>query len=252
MPGRGRRPVVPVRRSRPGLAGPGTQRPRVRRPAGAFGMFDPESSLNPAALGRATAPHGGFTSCRTSGTWRTRPGTASTPRDPLPATSSVGGPIAATRLSLGLSYSSYTSRDFTLATCRHHHPARGAGAGERHLLVAGRPQRSPASPARTGSGEPGSSAAPFTSSPVPTGCESGARFRGHDLSVATQTPNSPMRVRVSARRDPAISDRRFSMAAAVRSDGHAQRRPRLDPGIDRWTCRTPSALGLAMATPLPS
>ncbi len=82
---------------------------------GAYGLFDGESSLNPAALwslSRAT------TSVTSTQSWRTtiNPGGEGTARDNRFPQFLVAGPIPATPLSIGISYSTYADRDFTLAT----------------------------------------------------------------------------------------------------------------------------------------
>ncbi|MEP6589791.1 MAG: hypothetical protein ABJC19_01295 [Gemmatimonadota bacterium] len=82
---------------------------------GAFGMFDGESSLNPAALGSLMQTTSIFTS---SASWRTSwnpAGTAATADARFPQIL-VGGPIPSTRLGIGVSYSTYADRDFTLVS----------------------------------------------------------------------------------------------------------------------------------------
>jgi hypothetical protein len=82
---------------------------------GAFGLFDSESSLNPAALaGVATltsvfAASQGFRSVENPG------GTAST-RDTRFPQLMVVGPVRSTGAALGFSYSGYTDRDYTIAS----------------------------------------------------------------------------------------------------------------------------------------
>ncbi|MES2125606.1 MAG: hypothetical protein V4503_13055, partial [Gemmatimonadota bacterium] len=83
--------------------------------AGAFGLFDGESSLNPAALGSLTQTTSIFTS---SATWRTAwnpAGSAATTDARFPQIL-VGGPIPGTRFAVGVSYSTYADRDFTLVS----------------------------------------------------------------------------------------------------------------------------------------
>jgi hypothetical protein len=82
--------------------------------AGAFGMFDPESSLNPAALGNITALNAVFTGVQDYRHTENPAGTASL-RDTRFPQVGVAGPIKAAPLVLGLSFSNYTSRDFTIA-----------------------------------------------------------------------------------------------------------------------------------------
>jgi hypothetical protein len=80
---------------------------------GAFGLFDPESSLNPAALGNLTVLNAVFTGVQDYRHVENPAGTASL-REPRFPQVGVGGPIKAIPLVLGLSFSNYTSRDFTL------------------------------------------------------------------------------------------------------------------------------------------
>lgn len=82
---------------------------------GALALFDGESSLNPAAvwlLPQAT------TAVTSSQAWRTseNPGGSGSARDNRFPQFLIGGPIPKTPLSIGISYSTYTDRDFTLAT----------------------------------------------------------------------------------------------------------------------------------------
>jgi hypothetical protein len=82
---------------------------------GALGLFDGESSLNPAALWSLSLA---TTSVTTTQSWRTsiNPGGEGTARDNRFPQFLVGGPIPKTPLSIGISYSTYADRDFTLAT----------------------------------------------------------------------------------------------------------------------------------------
>jgi hypothetical protein len=80
---------------------------------GAFGLFDLESSLNPAALVNANALTSIFTVSQAIQTVENPAGTASTRVTRFPQLM-VAGPVRRTGLGLGLSYSNYTSRDFTL------------------------------------------------------------------------------------------------------------------------------------------
>jgi hypothetical protein len=88
---------------------------RAEGSQGAFGLFDPESSLNPAALGAAPALTSVFTIAQSFRHSETPAGTASL-RDTRFPQLSVVGPIRQTGAALGISYSNYTSRDFTVAT----------------------------------------------------------------------------------------------------------------------------------------
>jgi hypothetical protein len=81
---------------------------------GAFGLFDPESSLNPAALGGATALTSVFTISSASMHQENPAGTSSTRNIRFPLLMVVG-PVRGSKTALGLSYSSYTSRDFSVA-----------------------------------------------------------------------------------------------------------------------------------------
>ena len=82
---------------------------------GAIGLFDGESSLNPAALWSLSLA---TTSVTSTQSWRTsiNPGGEGTARDNRFPQFLVGGPIPKTPLSIGISYSTYADRDFTLAT----------------------------------------------------------------------------------------------------------------------------------------
>jgi hypothetical protein len=82
--------------------------------SGAFGLFDPESSVNPAALGNATSLTSVFTVSQGFRTQENPAGTAST-RDTRFPQLMVFGPVRQSGAALGLSYSNYTNRDFTLA-----------------------------------------------------------------------------------------------------------------------------------------
>lgn len=82
---------------------------------GASGQFDGESSVNPAALSTLSTSTALFTS---SGSWgsTTNPlGTASS-RDTRFPQILVGGPIPGTPIAIGVSYSLYTDRDFTVVS----------------------------------------------------------------------------------------------------------------------------------------
>jgi hypothetical protein len=81
---------------------------------GAFGLFDSESSLNSAALANIIVLTSVFTASQGFRTVENPAGTAST-RDTRFPQLTVVGPVRQTGLGLGISYSNYTSRDFTLA-----------------------------------------------------------------------------------------------------------------------------------------
>jgi hypothetical protein len=82
---------------------------------GAFGMFDSESSLNPAALGGLRTITAGFSSLQDYRHLENPAGTASL-RDTRFPQISVAGPFRRVPAALGVSFSNYSSRDFTLAT----------------------------------------------------------------------------------------------------------------------------------------
>lgn len=88
---------------------------RTLATGGAMGLFDGESSLNPAALWSLSLA---TTSITSSQSWRTstNPGGEGTARDNRFPQFLIGGPIPKTPLSIGISYSTYADRDFTLAT----------------------------------------------------------------------------------------------------------------------------------------
>jgi hypothetical protein len=82
---------------------------------GAFGLFDSESSLNPAALAAATTLTSVFTLSQAFRSVDNPAGTAST-RDTRFPQLLVLGPVRQTGAALGVSYSGYTDRDFTIAS----------------------------------------------------------------------------------------------------------------------------------------
>ncbi|MFL5403258.1 MAG: hypothetical protein ACJ8BF_10625 [Gemmatimonadales bacterium] len=88
---------------------------RATGSSGAFGMFDSESSLNPAALGAVTTLTSVFTGTQAFRHEENPAGTASI-RDTRFPQLSVVGPIRQSGGALGLSYSNYTNRDFTVVT----------------------------------------------------------------------------------------------------------------------------------------
>jgi hypothetical protein len=83
--------------------------------SGAFGLFDPESSLNPAALGAVPTLTSVFTATQSFRHSENPAGEASL-RDTRFPQLSVVGPVRQSTAALGVSYANYTSRDFTLAT----------------------------------------------------------------------------------------------------------------------------------------
>ena len=88
---------------------------RAAGSSGAFAMFDAESGVNPAALsGLAvmTANFNGTQSFRTA----ENPAGSESLRDSRFPHVAFGGPVRGTPLVVGLSYSTYANRDFTVAT----------------------------------------------------------------------------------------------------------------------------------------
>jgi hypothetical protein len=97
-----------------GLGFPGRQlATRAIASGGAFGLFDPESSQNPAALGGVVNLASVFTIAQGFRSQENPAGSAST-RDTRFPQLMVVGPIRQTGAALGLSYSNYTNRDFSL------------------------------------------------------------------------------------------------------------------------------------------
>jgi hypothetical protein len=82
---------------------------------GAFGLFDAESSLNPAALIGVSTVTAVFTGSESFRHEENPAGTGSV-RDTRFPHFMVVGPARQGRAALGLSYSNYTSRDFTIAS----------------------------------------------------------------------------------------------------------------------------------------
>jgi hypothetical protein len=99
-----------------GLGQPG--RPYSARTVGAggaFGLFDAESSLNPAALDATTTVIAGFTGAQSYRSVENPAGSESLRESRFPLIA-FAGPVRRFPLVLGLSYSSYANRDFTTAT----------------------------------------------------------------------------------------------------------------------------------------
>jgi hypothetical protein len=82
---------------------------------GAFGLFDGESGLNPAALGRVTALGADFTSLEDFRHVENPAGSKSVRENRFPFIA-IAGPVKRFPAVLGLSFANYTSRDFTLAS----------------------------------------------------------------------------------------------------------------------------------------
>lgn len=88
---------------------------RATASGGAFGLFDPESSQNPAALGGIPTLTSVFTINQGFRHQENPAGTAST-RDTRFPQLMIAGPVRQSMAALGFSYSNYTTRDFTVAT----------------------------------------------------------------------------------------------------------------------------------------
>jgi len=82
---------------------------------GAFGLFDGESGLNPAALGRVTALGADFTSLQDFRHVENPAGSKSVRENRFPFIA-IAGPVKRFPAVVGLSFANYTSRDFTLAS----------------------------------------------------------------------------------------------------------------------------------------
>jgi hypothetical protein len=99
-----------------GLGAPGRElSARGIASSGAFGLFDPESSLNPASLSALGALSATFTGVQDYRHVENPAGSESLRESRFPQLS-VAGPIKKYPLVLGVSFSNYTSRDFTLAS----------------------------------------------------------------------------------------------------------------------------------------
>ncbi len=88
---------------------------RAAGSSGAFGMFDAESGINPAALSGLAIMTASFNATQTFRTAENPAGSASLRDSRFPHVA-VAGPIRGSPLTVGLSYSTYTNRDFTVAT----------------------------------------------------------------------------------------------------------------------------------------
>lgn len=82
---------------------------------GSVGMFDGGSGLNPAALGGISALGAGFTSLQDFRHVENPAGSKSLRENRFPYVS-IAGPLRRYPAVLGISFANYTSRDFTLAT----------------------------------------------------------------------------------------------------------------------------------------
>lgn len=83
--------------------------------SGAFGLFDPESGLNPASLSSLPALTATFTGVQDYRHVENPAGSQSA-RDTRFPQLGVAGPLKKLPFALGVSFSNYTSRDFTLVT----------------------------------------------------------------------------------------------------------------------------------------
>ena len=83
--------------------------------AGGFGLFDPESALNPAALYSLPTLTATFTGLQDYRHVENPAGTASVRESRFPQLA-VAGPLKKLPLAAGISFSNYTSRDFTLSS----------------------------------------------------------------------------------------------------------------------------------------
>jgi hypothetical protein len=82
---------------------------------GAFGLFEGESGLNPAALGRLTILGAGFSSLQDFRHVENPAGSQSLRETRFPFVS-IAGPLRKYPAVLGVSFANYAARDFTLAT----------------------------------------------------------------------------------------------------------------------------------------
>lgn len=99
-----------------GLGYPGRElSTRALASSGAFGLFDPESSLNPASLAGVKTLTAVFTMQRNS-TSQENPEGSATVKDTRFPQVMVVGPVRQSGVNFGVSYSNYFSRDFNVAT----------------------------------------------------------------------------------------------------------------------------------------
>ncbi len=97
-----------------GLGMPGRPyTPATRATGGSFGLFDGESSLNPAALSFLQGATGSFVMAPTWRHWESPAGTAQIRETRFPLMS-FAGPIPGSSVGVGLSLGSYADRDFRL------------------------------------------------------------------------------------------------------------------------------------------
>jgi hypothetical protein len=99
-----------------GLGAPGRElSARGIASSGAFGLFDPESSINPASLAALPALSASFVGVQDYRHVENPAGTESVRESRFPQIM-IAGPIKRYPMVLGISFSNYTSRDFTLAS----------------------------------------------------------------------------------------------------------------------------------------
>jgi hypothetical protein len=99
-----------------GLGSPGRAiSTRAAGSSGAFGLFDPQTALNPAALGGLAAMTATFNGMQSFRSVDNPAGSESLRSSRFPH-ASFGGPIPGSPLVVGLSYSTYSNRDFSVAT----------------------------------------------------------------------------------------------------------------------------------------
>jgi hypothetical protein len=88
---------------------------RARATGGSFGIFDPLSGINPAALSAATRPSVNFVATPGTRHWETPAGNATLKETRFPMAGLVG-PVPKLPLWLGINFGSYADRDFRLFT----------------------------------------------------------------------------------------------------------------------------------------
>jgi opacity protein-like surface antigen len=99
-----------------GLGLPGRElSARARATGGSFGLFDPESALNPASLAQVKRPVALFNAAPSRRHWETPAGSASLKESRFPL-ATLAGWIPHTPVSFGVSYASYTDQDFRLVS----------------------------------------------------------------------------------------------------------------------------------------
>ena len=99
-----------------GLGAPGRAiSTRAAGSSGAFALFDAESGLNPATLGGLAAMTATFNGTQSFRRAENPAGSESLRESRFPYVS-FGGPVRGSPFAFGLSYSTYTNRDFSVAT----------------------------------------------------------------------------------------------------------------------------------------